>query len=159
MCSLTLLISRLDLDNCRNAATGQLSNLAHQMLATFHTYAEVSPSGLGLHIIGSCRGPKPPNFKNAKAGVELIATTFITLTGHVVNTSLITDCTDALAALMQRYHQRASIIGDDLIQDRGRGTENIGHADLPRPTTDITDADLLALARRGEERSEVSRVV
>lgn len=75
----------LDLDGCRQPDTGQLTDFARDMLGAFPTYCEISPSAEGLHIIGSCRGPKPPNFKNLKAGVELISTTFLTLTGHVLN--------------------------------------------------------------------------
>jgi putative DNA primase/helicase len=48
----------IDLDGCRNAETGELAPWAQTALDRFSTYAEVSPSGTGIHII--MEGALPP---------------------------------------------------------------------------------------------------
>ncbi len=42
---------RLDFDNCRNPETGQIDQWVLEVLAYLKTYAEISPSGDGLHAI------------------------------------------------------------------------------------------------------------
>ena len=43
----------LDLDNCYNFNTKQLSNFAQEIVEHFNdTYIEISPSNQGLHVIG-----------------------------------------------------------------------------------------------------------
>jgi primase-polymerase (primpol)-like protein len=41
----------IDLDNCRDPETGELSSFAREVLNRVKSYTEVSPSGTGLHII------------------------------------------------------------------------------------------------------------
>ncbi|TMC16646.1 MAG: hypothetical protein E6J34_19790, partial [Chloroflexi bacterium] len=50
---------RIDLDNCRCPGTGEIDRWALEILAYLTTYAEVSPSGEGIHLIarGKLRGP------------------------------------------------------------------------------------------------------
>jgi hypothetical protein len=43
-------IMGIDLDDCRDPETGELTAFAQQMLRRFDTYAEVSPSGCGVKI-------------------------------------------------------------------------------------------------------------
>ena len=46
----------LDLDDCYNPETNQLSNFAQEIISFFKdTYIEISPSGHGLHVIGRGR--------------------------------------------------------------------------------------------------------
>jgi primase-polymerase (primpol)-like protein len=49
---------RIDLDDCRNPQTGAIDRWAQEILVFVGTYAEVSPSGEGLHLIakGKLRG-------------------------------------------------------------------------------------------------------
>ncbi len=49
--------SGIDLDNCRNPETGELEDWARKIVKDFGGYAEVSPSGTGVHII--VRGKAP----------------------------------------------------------------------------------------------------
>lgn len=42
----------LDLDNCRDAQTGEIAPWAAELVETCDTYTEVTPSGRGLRIIG-----------------------------------------------------------------------------------------------------------
>lgn len=47
----------IDLDKCRDAATGVIEPWAAAVLARFGSYAELSPSGCGFHIIGQGKLP------------------------------------------------------------------------------------------------------
>lgn len=47
----------IDLDKCRDPATGDIEPWASAVLARFATYAELSPSGRGFHIIGQGKLP------------------------------------------------------------------------------------------------------
>ena len=47
----------IDLDGCRNSDTGSLAAWAKELIADFDGYAEVSPSGQGVHVI--VRGKVP----------------------------------------------------------------------------------------------------
>jgi primase-polymerase (primpol)-like protein len=48
----------IDLDKCRDPATGDVEPWAAAVLPRFSTYAELSPSGSGFHIIGQGKLPK-----------------------------------------------------------------------------------------------------
>jgi hypothetical protein len=50
----------LDLDNCRDPATGELSDWALRMVEDAGSYTEVTPSGRGLRIIGSNESLQAP---------------------------------------------------------------------------------------------------
>lgn len=47
----------IDLDQCRNPESGELTAEAQEWLALLDSYAEVTPSGAGVHVI--CRGSLP----------------------------------------------------------------------------------------------------
>jgi hypothetical protein len=49
-------IGAVDLDDCRDPKTGELAPWAQQLLEKCGTYAEVTPSGCGLRIIGKVNG-------------------------------------------------------------------------------------------------------
>lgn len=69
----------IDLDRCMTAE-GQPDELAPAVLAAFPgTYAELSPSGLGLHLLvpGVC----PPGWRR-RAGIEVLDAGFVTVTGQ-----------------------------------------------------------------------------
>jgi Toprim domain len=51
-------ICAFDLDKCRDPATGALAVWARQLLEECMSYAEITPSGTGLRIIGYGRGEK-----------------------------------------------------------------------------------------------------
>lgn len=51
-------IAAFDVDDCRNAASGELHPWASGLIARCGTYAEITPSGTGVRIIGTAAGPK-----------------------------------------------------------------------------------------------------
>jgi putative DNA primase/helicase len=70
----------VDLDDCRDPATGELEDWAAEIIRDLDGYAEVSPSGRGVHII--VRG-KAPNRRRGR--VEAYSERrFFTMTGRVL---------------------------------------------------------------------------
>ncbi len=70
----------VDLDNCRNPETGELEDWAAEIVRNLDGYAEVSPSGTGVHII--VRG-KAPNRRRGR--VEAYSSErYFTMTGQVL---------------------------------------------------------------------------
>lgn len=70
----------VDLDDCRDPATGELEDWAAEIVRSLDGYTEVSPSGKGVHII--VRG-KAPNKRRGR--VEAYSSErYFTLTGRVL---------------------------------------------------------------------------
>jgi primase-polymerase (primpol)-like protein len=70
----------VDLDDCRNPETGELEEWAAKIVEAFGSYAEVSQSGTGVHIIVM---GKAPNKKRGK--VEAYSSErYFTMTGRVL---------------------------------------------------------------------------
>jgi putative DNA primase/helicase len=44
----------MDIDNCRNPHTGEIAQWAMEIVEAYGSYAEVSPSGTGIHVWISC---------------------------------------------------------------------------------------------------------
>ncbi len=88
----------IDLDHCRDAATGELSTLGLSVLSNLDTYAEVSVSGTGIKAIAY--GSKPGE-RCRKNGLELeiySGKRLFALTGQRLDDAplQINDCQDAL---------------------------------------------------------------
>jgi putative DNA primase/helicase len=70
----------VDLDDCRDPETGELEEWAAKIVEAFGSYAEVSQSGTGVHIIVM---GKAPNKKRGK--VEAYSSErYFTMTGRVL---------------------------------------------------------------------------
>lgn len=86
----------IDLDDCRNEETGQLSDLALEVLDRVGGYAEVSPSGTGIKVF--TRTNLDGSRTKKDMGVELYRDgRYFTVTGHVledVHASVQTDVQD-----------------------------------------------------------------
>lgn len=77
----------IDLDDCRDPATGALTELATEVLGNVAGYAEVSPSGTGLKVFA--RTNLDGSRTKKEVGVELYCDgRYFTVTGHVINGSL-----------------------------------------------------------------------
>jgi hypothetical protein len=74
----------VDVDNCRDPRTKELTETARRFLESMNSYAEVSPSGTGVHIW--VQGDVPRNAR--QGGIEIYKTgRFITVTGRHLNLS------------------------------------------------------------------------
>ena len=74
----------IDLDDCRDTVSGELTELAQEVLQKVDGYAEVSPSGTGIKLF--TRGPLDRARKDDARGIELYpAGRYFTVTGHQLN--------------------------------------------------------------------------
>lgn len=127
----------VDLDGCVDPETGAISEAAWEWIDAFHTYAEVSPSGTGLHLI--VRGQMEQGRHNEAAGVEVYSQArFFTVTGDAVTGAgmrRIPERQDVLERLVERYFPK--------------------RVETPPPTPrepiDLPDAELLERARHARK--------
>jgi putative DNA primase/helicase len=74
----------IDLDDCRNRDTGEITPGAMAIITEFDTYTEVSPSGTGVKLF--LRGSKTCNrSKNVEREIEVYESKrFVAMTGHLL---------------------------------------------------------------------------
>lgn len=130
----------VDFDECRDPATGALSDFAREWIGRLNNYAEVSPSGTGVKVF--CRGELPPGSRRRDTAprIEMYDTgRYFTVTGaHLDGTpTSINDATPVLADL------HAAVFGapSPKVQQNGH------HA--PAILTDIQVIDLCRKAKNG----------
>jgi putative DNA primase/helicase len=74
----------IDLDRCRDPETGNIKPWAQEVIDTFDSYTEVSPSGTGVHIITAAA--LPAACRKKQGSVETYSMRrFFTVTGQVVS--------------------------------------------------------------------------
>ncbi len=121
----------VDLDNCVDAATGEVARWAAEIAEEFRgAYLEVSPSGTGLHVF--CRGRIPVEFAQGKRDdVEVYAAGhYATVTGRVLGVpGAVTEKQAALNDLLERYDFRDS---NGARKRRGRGASSASAKARPR---------------------------
>lgn len=102
-------IQGIDLDDCRDPATGALSDLAAEVLHRVDGYAEVSPSGTGIKIFA--RTNLDGSRTKKEVGVELYRDgRYFTVTGHAIG-SVHLDKVNDLEWLIQK------VWGENLAQE------------------------------------------
>ncbi|MBM4415224.1 MAG: hypothetical protein FJ035_02990 [Chloroflexi bacterium] len=95
----------VDLDGCRDPEAGTLEPWATEIVAQLRSYTEISPSGMGVHVI--VRGTLPGT-RRRKGPVEMYAEgRFFTMTGERLSgtPSEISERTAELAALHARVFE------------------------------------------------------
>jgi hypothetical protein len=96
----------IDLDDCRNTETGELSELARDIIGTMKTYTEVSPSGTGVKLLCIGKLPKGARTKNEAHTVEVYSSgRYFTITGqHLDGTpKRVEERQQQLEAVWQKY--------------------------------------------------------
>jgi putative DNA primase/helicase len=135
----------IDLDRVLDPETGAIEGWAKRWLERLGGYAEVSPSGCGIHVL--VRG-EAPNRNNRKARVEAYSRRrFFTITG------------DALAFGGDRLPERQAVI-DELAQQFFTSTASVTRNDsqCSRDSIPEDDAELLERARRSRGGAELRRL-
>jgi len=78
-------LSGIDLDDCRDPATGELNDLAKSIIQKMQTYTEVSPSGTGIKIFCFANLPEKHRTENSAGTVEIYSRgRYFTITGQQV---------------------------------------------------------------------------
>ena len=102
----------VDVDHC--VKDGELSELATEIVNTFNSYTEYSPSGEGVRIIFKAQGieynKKRYYINNHKLGLEIYVSgctsKYVTLTGNVIRDLPINDCTTELKLVLDYYMKK-----------------------------------------------------
>ncbi|WP_318571278.1 hypothetical protein [Salinigranum marinum] len=95
----------MDLDDCRDSTTGELTSWAQDIVDRLDSYSEVSPSGRGVHVI--VEGELPPG-RNRRGDVEMYdeARFFTVTTDHIEGTpTSVQRRQDALLGVHYEYVQ------------------------------------------------------
>jgi putative DNA primase/helicase len=106
----------IDIDHCLNPLTGNFDDRAEDILSAFMdddgnltTFAEVSQSGTGLHLI--VIGDIPRSFKNSQKNVEMYDNgRFIAMTGRAFSACEPSECADGLRYVFERYKTPSKVI-------------------------------------------------
>lgn len=110
-------IQGIDLDDCRNPATGALSDLATEVLERVNGYAEVSPSGTGIKVFA--RTNLDGSRTKKEVGVELYCSgRYFTVTGHAIGADHLDKLND-LEWLIQKVWGETITAGGMLTGDAG----------------------------------------
>ena len=119
-------LGAFDIDKCRDPATGNIHPWAQALVERCNSYAEITPSGTGLRIIGTSsqpalkRGPVPvPNADGVKC--EIFRNQgYITITGQVLKSAPLADLDSQIENVMRELaasdfsHQESSTSGDEI---------------------------------------------
>lgn len=122
----------VDLDDCRTPLTGELSPLAQDITTTVDSYAEVSPSGLGVHVLAT---GDLPGTRRRRGSLEVYDNArFFTITGcHLDHTpQTLRDRSEALAQICEQY-----LFGDHTTNQNKKQ----GFASGARDSGDVGDVD------------------
>ena len=136
----------IDLDNCRDAATGFIEPWAQSIVEELNSYTEVSPSGTGLHIIVQSDLAMPGR---KKGNVEMYAAgRYFTMTGDVLEGHDMIRPAE-IEGLFTRIFGPESKPGAS------------GKASPPRPNTvplSVTNDELLARIRQSPQATKFSEL-
>lgn len=95
----------LDLDDCRDPGTGEISDWATAHLNSLDTYSEYSPSGLGVKALAIGKLPGPDRNESERMGVEMYSGgRYFTITGQI-SPGAKTDIADRTAQLADLYYE------------------------------------------------------
>ncbi len=102
----------VDIDHC--VKDGVLSDLAQEIVNTFNSYTEYSPSGEGVRIIFKAQGFKYDKkryyINNHKLGLEIYVSgctsKYVTLTGNVIKNLPVRDCSTELSLVLDYYMKK-----------------------------------------------------
>jgi hypothetical protein len=141
----------VDLDDVRDPGTGRIEQWAEEVITAMASYAEVSPSGTGVHIL--LNAAALPAGRRRKDSVEIYgegSPRYFSATGcHVEGTPLtIEERTAELAELHARY-----------LAEPPRSNRSCGRAqDTTAAATGLTDDEILATARKARNGDEFQRL-
>jgi len=123
----------VDLDNCRDVETGELDPEAKRIVDAIDSYAELSVSGSGVHIIARGTFPGP---RRRKGNVEMYwDVRYFTMTGHVLagSAGTINECQAAIDDLYR------ATFGEDQGQLTDLASDHNEQKSKQRSTESVTD--------------------
>jgi len=148
-------ITGIDVDNCRNPKTGKITARAQKIINIFSSYAEVSPSGEGVHII--IKGKLPGAGINV-GGVEIYDDAhYFTFTGNQVpgTPMAIKKCQKKLTALYKKLLATKKLKASE--KKAASKTQPVSNQGSVKPDG-MTDAQIITkvmLSGNGDKFSEL----
>jgi hypothetical protein len=103
----------VDLDDCRDPESGTIEEWARDVISWLDSYAEVSPSGTGLHVIAE---GELPEGRSGEDNVEMYETIrFFTVTGEQLDATprQVKPRVDAIRGVHADYGQEESPVEDE----------------------------------------------
>ena len=133
----------VDLDNCRDPETGELTPEAAERVRRADTYTEASPSGTGIKMWMTATLPP---FGRHKGDVEMYcAARFFTLTGETL---------DGAPAVVGYRPDYVLALHREVFGDAPAATLNAGDLDRPIPALEHGDEDVIRLASGSPRNGE-----
>ncbi|MBR7084120.1 MAG: hypothetical protein IKI37_02945 [Oscillospiraceae bacterium] len=135
----------IDLDDCRedinNYLNGQKNNIVGEFIDTMQTYAEISQSCNGIHLI--CKG-KLPNGGRRKGKIEMYDSgRYFIMTGKTIGSfSAVSNGTERIKPLHDKYF----------------GTPAPQKKTLPMTTPNLTEQELINKIRNSQSGEKFSRL-
>jgi hypothetical protein len=147
-------LAGVDLDNCRDPETGEVSAWASEMLSNLDSYAEVSPSGTGLHVwvFGFKPGDKCKTEVENGEEIEIYDhddVRYLTVTGdHVEGSPETVEQRNDVLGNLYRENFEADSDEDQTTLEETSATE----------TTDLDDQELIEKAKNAKNGAKFSRL-
>jgi primase-polymerase (primpol)-like protein len=105
----------VDLDKCRDPDTGAVEPWAEEIVSTLDSYAEISPTGTGVHVLA--RGALPPKGRRRDKVEMYVSKRFFTVTGVRIAgaPSTVEDRVAQLRAVHAQWIRGPEKAGQDLL--------------------------------------------
>jgi len=142
----------VDLDDCRDPDTGQLTEWAKDIVRRLDSYTEASPSGTGVHVI--IRGDLPDTAGNRNDDVELYdRDRYFTVTGRHLSLTpgTVNERTDVLEAVHEEYVVLTE-------SDSGNTAEPTQALPESTDTADLPDDELIEYAMEASNGDKFQRL-
>ena len=153
----------VDLDDCRDPATGDVDSAAQDIIDRLDSYTEISPSGTGYHVL--IEGDLPEG-RNRRGHIELYdKARFFTVTGehNGERPTHIARRQDALVAIHREYvhgpssDEKSSAANPENSEEDSGVSESTDHT-VDTETIDLDDEKLLEKARRASNGPKFQRL-
>lgn len=107
---------------------GEPEGIVYEFISTLNSYAEISPSGTGVHII--CKGHLPDGGRR-KNNVEMYdKSRFFTVTGDTIFEADLNDCTETIVPLHEKYIGKSNSSNDICLRSLSITKEQEKEGDL-----------------------------
>ncbi|SFT10331.1 hypothetical protein SAMN04488556_0151 [Halostagnicola kamekurae] len=148
----------VDLDDCRDPETGDVDDVAQDIIERLDSYTEISPSGTGFHVL--IEGELPDG-RNRRGSIELYDTArFFTVTGDSLEETpgRVARRQDALEAIHWEYVQDTDTGAKSEPENRGTTNEQVSTGEGVDIDVDLEDEELLKKARNASNGSKFERL-
>lgn len=134
----------VDLDDCADAYTGEIADWAQEIVDNLNSYAELSPSGTGIHIFVEA---KKPGERCRKGDVEIYEKArYLTVTGYHIDESPL------------EIHAREQELADVYTQFFGDDTQTTALVPMRVSPTHLAGDDLIQKAMEAANGEKFKRL-